>query len=490
MKSFLIAIILLGSISTVRAQKPITIYVERLKKPTGTLKTDTYQTILEDLIRSDSTNDDDPFNKKRSEPKFNIVAKSTIPYGLVNLGYHPFFEGMYHAYAEHRPFTLSPDMVWLLICQGFSQHVNNNSEDLRSLLVDFKGKTTLVVRNDKITLDNPNSPWNEVFPEFSKQISEHTGKELTETLTSDFSTTTEITKMASQITLMDAVKSYFNFVVIRIGCGIPKITIEGNTQDWQRVLTKTEALRKYKLDWWVDKMEPVIKKIIAASQGEVDKSFWQNMFKSHSKGMCLAPTIVDGWIVKFFPYNKLGKRNNLDSVSLRDALPNEMVKVDLQYENGDGAGNFTNTPLEIWAGFVGLKQNDENFGLKPEIGWMIRKKQTGDNEKLKARLKNENRLTDNSVGGITDNSIGGGIMIRAKTVPDELLHIGPIHKLTIYFTDGIRVPDEMGNIKIDELAMYGDIKMEDRARIYKLFIKTKLSINGQPIVNGKAQEVY
>ncbi|MBQ1409630.1 MAG: DUF4419 domain-containing protein [Bacteroidales bacterium] len=28
------------------------------------------------------------------------------------------------AYADHRPFELSPEALWLLICQGFSLHVN------------------------------------------------------------------------------------------------------------------------------------------------------------------------------------------------------------------------------------------------------------------------------------------------------------------------------------------------------------------------------
>ena len=77
-------------------------------------------------------------------------------------------------------------------------------------------------------------------------------------------------------------------------------------------------------------MEPVLKNIIAASGGKVDKSFWQGMFKYHTKQGCGAPTTVDGWIVKFFPYDKFGKRNNLDSLSLKGTLPNEIVKVDLE----------------------------------------------------------------------------------------------------------------------------------------------------------------
>lgn len=459
----LLILLLLINVFALHAQKSITFKVENLTKPDKTLRVESYQTILEDLIRLDNGVSRYPLSQPHVDPPFNIVAKSNIADSLVSRGYHSFFEGMYAAYAEHRPFTLSPDMIWLLISQGFASHVNNNSEELRSMFVNFKDKTTLVVRNDKIFLDNPNSPWNEVFPEFSKQISSYTGKQLTETLTANFSTTTPITKIASQITLMESMKSYFNFVGFRMACGIPEITLEGTTQDWQHVLTKTEALRKYKLDWWVDEMEPVLKQFIQASKGKVDKAFWKDMFKYHSAGKCGSPLIIDGWIVKFFPYNENGKRNGLKEVVGLGTFPNEIVRIDLKYINSDSFGNFTETPLELWAGFVGLKQNNKTFGLKPEIGWMIRKKDTTYSKVLADKLKKEDLYS-------------GGITIRVSTVPPELLHIGPIKSLTIFFSGDIKIPDEMANVSIGEFRLYGTITPEETERVKKLFPNTSLTI--------------
>ena len=175
------------------------------------------------------------------------------------------------------------------------------------------------------------------------------------------------------------------------------------------------------------------------------------------------------------PYNKKGSRNNLDSIGLRDILPNEIVKVDLIYEDLPGNGDVKKTPLELWAGFVGLKQNDKTYDLKPEIGWMIRKKikVAGD---LVSELKSQNN------GGEYPDR---GVSIRVKTVPEELFDIGPIHSLTIEFTDEINIPDEMGKIKIDKLDISGKIKFEDRERISKLFPHTILYINNQQIVDGK-----
>ncbi|MES2426307.1 MAG: DUF4419 domain-containing protein [Bacteroidota bacterium] len=460
------------------AQKSVVIDVEKLVKPKEVLRIQSYRVILEDLIRSDHDVSRYPLNQKHIDPPFNIVAQSKITDSLVTYGYHPFFEGMLGAYANHRPFTLSPDIMWLLICQGFANHVNNNSESLRSMFVDFKGKTTLVVKDNRIKLDDPESPWEEVFPEFSKQISEFTGKDLTNALTADFSTTTPITKMASQITMLEAMKSYFEFVVIHIGCGIPQVTLEGTPADWQKVLAKTEALRKYKLDWWVDKMEPVLKKIVLASKGKQDKQFWQTMFKWHSQKVYLAPYIVDGWIVKFFPYDKFGRRNNLDSLTTNAALPNEIVKVDVEYQAGDGAGNFVKTPLELWAGFVGLKQNNANFNLRPEIGWMIRKKEEETGKTLKTKLTAANNSAANHGTG-PGLRIGEGITIRAKTVPKQLFEIGPINALTIYFTDNIDIPDEVAKLSISRLTLSGVITDEGIQRIRKLFPNTKLTINNK-----------
>src|SRR5690606_32803682 len=108
---------------------------------------------------------------------FHIIAKSEAPDSLVFFGYHSFFNGMYEAYAHHRPFVLSPDMIWLLISQGFARHVSANPELLKKEFVDFDGKRSLIVRNDRLALNSPASTWETIFPEFTKQIAAHTGKD-------------------------------------------------------------------------------------------------------------------------------------------------------------------------------------------------------------------------------------------------------------------------------------------------------------------------
>ena len=323
MRNALFYLLILFSVP-IFAQNGITFKVEKLSKPEELLHLDSPNEIYESLILSDMNIEPYEIKEKNIKVPYHIIAKSESPDSLVSFGPNSFFNGMYQAYADHRPFVLSPDMIWLLISQGFARHINANQESMRNDLVDFSGKLSLIVREDK-KLEDPTLSWEEIFPQFTKQISQYAGNHLTELLTCNFSTTTSLEKVASEITIMEAVKPYFEFIIIRIVCGIPEITLEGTPEDWEKLLHKARGLKEYKLDWWISELEPLLEEFVKASKGEVNKDFWRNMFKYHSQKKYGAPNIIDGWIVKFFPYDKEGKRNNLQQLEGRNCLPDEIV---------------------------------------------------------------------------------------------------------------------------------------------------------------------
>lgn len=351
------------------ATQTLVIDVETLTPPKKLLETISYDKILANLLKD--------LNKDSSV----VIAHTRKTRPLVESN-HPFFQSMYRAYADHRPFELSPEALWLLICQGFSLHVNNNAEELRHLFVDFEGKRTLTASSEGISLDNPNSPWERVFPQFTSQIAAYTGQELIDVLSADFSTSTPASRVASQITVMESMKAYFDYEITI--CGIPQVILHGTPDDWQSVIDRTEFLRQYQLDWWVDEMLPVLRKIKLASEGEVDKAFWRDMFKEHElngEGCGAAETLADGWIVKFYPYNNMDAhdeywknmppdffRNSLEGLydGAKD-LPPEISSVPVKFQDANGE----TTDLTLWAGFVGIAQDKETFALRPEIGWFI-----------------------------------------------------------------------------------------------------------------------
>ena len=449
------------------AQKGITFQVEELSTPEELLRLTSSDDVCKKIILSEVKMSLYEIKRRRIRFPFNIVTKSQLPDNLVEFGCHSFFNGMYNAYADHRPFVLSPDMIWLLISQGFARHVNANPEKMRHHFVDFSGKLSLIVQANEIRLDNPNSPWEKVFPEFTKQIAKYTGNEIINLLSADFTTTTAIEKVASEITIMEAMKPYFEFIPISSVCGIPEITLQGTTEDWQKILDKTKQLAKYDLEWWTKELEPILEEFANASKGEINKKFWINMFKYHSQEKYGAPNIIDGWIVKFFPYDKNGKRNDLEKLEGSENLPEEIVKVDLKYIDSKKG---IETPLELWAGFFGLEQNSENFALTPKIGWMIRKKDVGKTGLIQ-KLK-------------SDDKRDWEISIRVKEFPMELLSIKKIKDIDIEFLDEINIPDEFANVKIESLSLSGKIDKAGIERIIKMLPNSCIFIN-RKIVNEK-----
>lgn len=461
-------LLFIGFSLSAHCQEGIRFSVEKLSKPEHLLRMDPYDEICKKLIARDA---EVPLGRAidGENVHFNIVAKSKTPDNLVNFHYHSFLNGMYQAYASHRPFVLAPDMIWLLISQGFAQHVNANSKKLRKRFADHSGKLSLIVTG-RISLDDPNAPWEEVFPEFTKRIATHTGKELIEILSADFSTTTLTEKVASEITIMNAMKAYFEFIYARIVCGIPEITLKGTPADWQKIRKKAQKLSKYNLKWWTQELDPLLEEFVKTSEGKIDTAFWRNMFKYHEANLCGGKDTIDGWIVKFFPYDKEGKRNNLNELKGIENLPEEIVKVDLKYFD---EVTQEETPLELWAGFVGLEQDTVTYTLAPKIGWMIRKKDL-QKDPLAKKLYEEGKK--------------GILSIRVKEIPAEIFHFKKLKGLRIYFIDKIIIPDQLANIEINQLILFGEIRKKEIQRIKRMFPHTILKINGTLIHDPHQKE--
>jgi hypothetical protein len=457
-------VLLLLLSNTSWAQKRVTFKVEDLVPPAKLLPISASSGLYNSMIASEAGLSSYEIKQLKEPYKYNIVSKSKDPDSLVTFGQHPFFNGMYQAYADHRPFVLSPDMILLLLDQGFARHVKSNAEALRKHFVSHSGKLSLVIVNDNIKLDDPSSPWEEVFKDFEKEILKHTSKELVKSLTADFTTTTPVSRIATQTALMESVKPYFQFVQIIISCGIPEITLEGSTKDWERVLEKAKFMKKYELAWWIDEIEPLLEEIVAASKGKIDKDFWRNMFKYHTLKVYGSPKSIDGWIIKFYPYSNDGQRNSLKELRGSSMLPSEILKVDMIHSEANNGGIVT-TPLELWSGFIGLDQDKKTFALKPRMGWMVRKK--------------DNRLSHTMEEKFKEGSTEPfeGIYIRVDTIPKELFALSKIGKLTIDFINEIIIPDELSKIEIGSLDLYGKISASEIERIRKLLPKTRLTIN-------------
>jgi uncharacterized protein DUF4419 len=293
------------------------------------------------------------------------------------------------AFSQHRPLTLSPDAIWLVIAQGFGHHVAEKAEALRPRLVRHQGRRELTAISEDLSL----ASFEQAIAGFSSQIRDATDPVLHETLICDFSTTTPAIRTASEVALMDYYSSYFDYEM-RCGCGIPKITIEGTAEDWQRIRARVEVIGTYGLEWWVSRLRPILDEFVRTAEGHPAPEFWKAIYKPVN---VYGDKVATGWVADLFPY--LGdaphrRRSHVFKHERREwALP---VDKGVEMEQGlfsplgrkgVGHGSFpsglssapvkvcfndqSTTGVDLVAGFFAVRQSLPDLALSPVIGWCV-----------------------------------------------------------------------------------------------------------------------
>ena len=390
---------------------------------------------------------------------YHIIATSFADgQGMKYFGKDAFYQCILEAYAKHTSVSLSPDMIWLLISQGFARYVNAHQEEMRYLLVNHSGKMDLVIQSDKELLSEQ-ANWPKLIDGFASKIGEYTKGDIAKTITADFSTTNTMERVASQITLMESVKAYFEYVVLYISCGIPSITLTGTPRDWERVLEKTKKLGAYGLDTWVKSLEPILQEFVNTAKGHPGQTFWQGMVKkqrinSLEGGGCIPgkPTEIDGWILKFFPDENGHTPNHKPHTA---EMASECVSVDFKYRifslvQGDVVKEI---PMELKAGFIGAEMDTTNNMLTPKIGWMVRVQESEEEQLADLRRKDESH----------------DLHLRVKEVPEILAKMRHINHLNLDFTDKVFLPAWMDGLTIETFNVSGNVTDEEKAELKKRF---------------------
>ena len=374
-----------------------------------------------------------------------------------------FFRTVVTAYANHQSLVLSPDMIWLLISQGFARYVNAHPEELRPQLVEHDGKMDLVVITpEELLTDNPD--WEKIMGDFSDSIQKYTKGDIAKTIAADFTTTTPVTRIASEITLMESVKSYFEYVVMYLACGIPSVTLQGTPKDWQLVLDKAKRLKPYGLTKWIEELEPILTEFVRTAKGKPDQLFWQRMVKEVrlprlKGGGCSfdKPTELDGWVLKLFP-DEQGV--TLDKIPHTHNMPADHVWVDFKHQIIDPAQGSVvrEIPMELWAGFIGAEEDTIANALIPKIGGLVR---IDDEESTLSDLQKKNEK--------------GTIYIRIKEVPTVLAQLKHINRLKLDFTGKVVLPTWMDKLTIENFTISGTMTEEEKAEIQKRFPKAVIN---------------
>lgn len=136
-------------------------------------------------------------------------------------------------------------------------------------------------------------------------------------------------------------------------------------------------------------------------------------------------------------------------------MPTEYVRVPFYYQvrNPDDGTIISRTPMELWAGFVGAKIDNENNMVTPLIGWFVSETK-GDNEMLNMFSKMDEY---------------DGISLRIQEVPEVLSHLNHIKSLTLEFTGKVVLPEWMDKMTIDGFCIQGYITKSEEEAIKKRF---------------------
>ncbi|KAJ6227556.1 hypothetical protein M0813_09795 [Anaeramoeba flamelloides] len=325
-----------------------------------------------------------------SEPDSEVIdLNCQIPNNFVKCVHHCFY--------DHLPLVLTPDIIWLLILQGFSTHINNNLETFRSDFTKSDQIENIRLDNPDLCLGNKNSPWEESFQQIEELLKEKIGNEFASLLTKSFSTTTQTIKTTYAITLMDITNGYYT-VGMSGGCGIPSIKLEGTIEDWKDIRERIKILKKFELQWWFDKLDFVLKQFVCAfeignpvvkfdvstnNNKEIITNFWDSIYMwnyeiwyKNTESEEKVPTSVTGWINVFFPYYRYKKVNlackNFDwnkpistlGIPL-NGFPSGLSVIPFKYNEFNKEYS-----MNVVAGFMPNQQLSNN-SLKAKIGWVL-----------------------------------------------------------------------------------------------------------------------
>lgn len=202
-------------------------------------------------------------------------------------------------FATHQAFGLSPDTIWQTIVNQVATHIKLNAGKYGHLFTPFVGqKTPLRVRDD--LADNN---WLRVLNKFEEPLLVFVGNEVMSLFMPDFSTTTQLERVASLVSFMDAASPYYDYSVQTL-CHIPLVRLEGAPSDWRKLYERASALSQHfgDLRLYFDDLLPVLLEISDTAEGMTpNNEFWSSIYKLRSGS---GGEKVTGWLTALLAFRQ------------------------------------------------------------------------------------------------------------------------------------------------------------------------------------------
>ena len=309
------------------------------------------------------------------EAPSNIVAALGSDEKIYSIGADcGMFAAVFTAYSYHYKLRTSPDDWWFCVIKRVACAIDENSqkESVRKVFVEHEGKKDITVEVPIRSIYTVNYSW--FFDQITKAIKENVKvPEFVDGMTADFSTSTPVQKIVSQVTLMSSVKQYFGFGMMTF-CGIPALEMLGTQADWKKLTSKLNILRTLleplendigiSTEWW-DLVQKVFLKLVETYQGKPDQEWWSHIMDYKRPNGSGTVGKISGWITDFME----GTRHRL--LTSTNDFTSGLVTVPLTIKDPSGAQD----TAALVAGMLGFTvhrtDTSDEVTVQPFQGWSL-----------------------------------------------------------------------------------------------------------------------
>ena len=246
--------------------------------------------------------------KKIGERKSEDVLESVI--GSKQLIYPDYDWGFLNTiltcYNNHWILKTSPEDWWNIIAYTIATAIDDKKSEhssIRKFFVNHEGKKQINIIVDGIT--DLDYTW--LFTQFAEQIAaniRHPG--YVNLIEADFTTTLPQHLIISQIMIMASVQKYFNYAIVT-ECGIPGVEMGGTVEDWEKLVTKLEGLRKLlepiiedlELTVWFSKTKMILDKLLETYNGVPNREWWSHILSYNIANGSGERNYWTGWMAEF-----------------------------------------------------------------------------------------------------------------------------------------------------------------------------------------------
>lgn len=342
------------------------------------------------------------------------------------------------------------------------------------------------------------SGWAATVAQFRTLLAAEIGEGPARLFECDFSTSTGVDRLASQIVLLDVYAPYFSYW-LAIVCGIPEITLLGTVNDWRRIRERIDVIAEFDLARWCRSLAPIADQFVRAARGDVDVAFWRRIYNPVD---AYGGDRITGWITRLYPYVK--GEGSLDRPNPMLELPigEPKNKTTLASRSYFGPGlSSTDVPamvsrvtvhiedqlrkelrsVALVAGVTAVTQDDDG-ALRPIAGWHLEadSPRIGD---IAEQLLREHGATPAAAGS-------NGLHLNGPAEVTELFH--SIESATLFRDQRpwrLRSPSEHHFVRIEGAGRFSVSRIADLPDSHSLCVATNHATGESHWLTCRIEEV-